>query len=118
VQIIHGRAEDLGRDSVHREQYDLALARAVAALTVLVEYALPLVRVGGTLVAQKGRQVDQELGRAEPAIEWLGGRLDKVIPVSLPGLDQPRHLLRIVKVAPTPEKYPRRAGMPEKRPLG
>jgi 16S rRNA (guanine527-N7)-methyltransferase len=118
VQIIHGRAEDLGRDLAHREQYDLVLARAVADLPVLVEYALPLIRGGGALVAQKGRQVEDEVERARPAMNWLGGRLDAVIPVLLPDLDEPRHLLRIVKIASTPGKYPRRAGVPEKRPLG
>ncbi len=117
VKAIHGRAEDLGREPGRRAGYDLALARAVADLPVLAEYALPLIRVGGIFVAQKGHDIEDELRRAQAALRQLGGRLDAIIPVSLPGLDEPRHLVRLMKVAETPAKYPRRAGIPEKRPL-
>jgi len=117
VVVIQGRAEDLGRQSAHREGYDVVVARAVAELRVLAEYALPLCRVGGIFIAQKGAEPDPELSQAQKAIEVLGGRLDAVIPVRLPTLGQPRHLVRIFKVQSTPPQYPRRAGMPKKRPL-
>jgi 16S rRNA (guanine527-N7)-methyltransferase len=117
VTVIHGRAEDLGRDEAHREGYDLALARAVAELNVLVEYLLPLCRMGGKCVAQKGSSAHEELAAAEHAISLLGGRVHYVVPVELPGLAETRHLVVIKKVARTPQKYPRRPGMPSKRPL-
>lgn len=117
VVVIQGRAEDLARQSAHREGYDVVVARAVAELRVLAEYALPLCRVGGVFIAQKGADPDPELSQAQRAIQVLGGRLDAVIPVRLPTLDQPRHLVRILKVQTTPPQYPRRPGMPKKRPL-
>lgn len=116
ILAIHARAEDLGRDPDHRERYDTAVARAVAELPTLAEYALPLVRVGGIFVAQKGVQVDAEVARAESAISALRGRLRETILVNLPGLE-PRHLVVIEKTAQTPREYPRRAGVPEKKPL-
>lgn len=118
VVVIQGRAEELGRKRDHREGYDVAVARAVAELRVLAEYALPLCRVGGIFVAQKGATLEPELNRAQGAMEALGGRLDAVIPVRLATLDRPRHLVRILKVRLTPEQYPRRPGVPKKRPLG
>jgi 16S rRNA (guanine527-N7)-methyltransferase len=117
VTVIKGRAEELGQNPSHREAYDVVVARAVAELRVLCEYALPLCRVGGVFVAQKGSAVEPELDQARRAMEVLGGRLDAMMPVWLPTLDQPRHLVRILKVEATPQKYPRRPGMPKKRPL-
>jgi 16S rRNA (guanine527-N7)-methyltransferase len=117
VRVIHGRAEDLAQDEAHREGYDLVLARAVAELTVLVEYLLPLCRLGGKCVAQKGSSAHEELSSAEYAISLLGGEVHYVVPVELPGLAEIRHLVVIDKVARTPQKYPRRPGMPSKRPL-
>ncbi len=117
VTVIRGRAEELGRDPAHREAYDVVVVRAVAELRVLCEYALPLCRLGGVFVAQKGATVEPELDQAQRAMEVLGGRLDAVVPIWLPTLDQPRHLVRILKVEATPEKYPRRPGIPKKSPL-
>jgi len=117
VEVIKGRAEELGRDAAHREGYDLALARAVAALPVLVEYALPLCRQGGLFVAQKGAEGDAEARAAEGAIVTLGGALRRIVHLELPHLAEPRSLVVIEKIAPTPEKYPRRPGIPRKRPL-
>jgi 16S rRNA (guanine527-N7)-methyltransferase len=117
VEVVHGRAEELGRDSYYREVFDLALARAVAQMAVLVEYALPLLRVGGLFVAQKGADIGEEVESAQPAIKLLGGRLRGLEPVRLPGLVDRRHLVVVEKVAPTPERYPRRPGIPPKRPL-
>lgn len=117
VQAIHARSEELGQDSVHREQYDWALARAVAKLPTLMEYLLPLVRVGGATLAQKGEDAAAEVHEAETAIATLGGRMRRLVPVELRGLAETRHLVVVDKVASTPEKYPRRPGMPNKRPL-
>lgn len=117
VEIIRGRAEELGQQRAHRESYNVGLARAVAQLPVLLEYALPLLMVGGIFVAQKGMEIEDEVEAAQPAMEILGGRMKEVKAVHLPGLQVPRHLVVVEKVAPTPQKYPRRAGMPAKRPL-
>ena len=117
VEVIKRRAEELGRDAAHRERYDLALARAVAELPVLVEYALPFCRVGGLFVAQKGAEGDAEVRAAEGAIATLGGSLRRIVHLELPHLAEPRSLVVIEKIAPTPEKYPRRPGIPRKRPL-
>lgn len=117
VEVIRGRAEEVGRGPTYRERYDLALARAVAELPVLVEYALPFCRVGGLFVAQKGPGVESEVRAAEAAITILGGKLRHIMHLELPPLAEPRSLVVIEKIAPTPEKYPRRPGIPSKRPL-
>jgi 16S rRNA (guanine527-N7)-methyltransferase len=116
VQVVVGRAESAGRDPAHREQYDVAVARAVAELRVLAEYCLPLCRVGGRFLAPKGAQVADELARAQAAVELLGGHVIAVEGVELPGVE-PRTLVVIEKRAPTPAQYPRAAGVPAKRPL-
>jgi 16S rRNA (guanine527-N7)-methyltransferase len=117
VEVIHGRAEELGRDATHRERYDWALARAVADMPALAEYLLPLVRVGGAVLAQKGEGAAAEVHKADAAIVTLGGRVRQLVPVELRGLAETRYLVVMDKVASTPEKYPRRPGMPQKRPL-
>ena len=117
VTIIHGRAEELGQDQAHRENYDLVLARAVAELRVLVEYLLPLCRLGGRCIAQKGNSAHEELNAAQHALALLGGKVRYVMPVELAGLAETRHLIVIDKTARTPQKYPRRPGIPSKRPL-
>lgn len=118
VQIMWARAEAVGQNPAYREQFDVAVARAVADLAVLAEYALPLLHVGGRFVAHKGTDPRDELRTAEKAIELLGGAFLSTIPYRLPAFDRPLHLVIIEKVAPTPEKYPRRPGVPEKRPIG
>jgi len=117
VEVIHGRAEELGRDPSHREQYDWALARAVAKIPTLSEYLLPLVRVGGAMLAQKGEGAAAEVHSAEAAITTLGGRVRQLSPVELRGLAETRYLVVVDKVAATPKKYPRRPGVPKRRPL-
>jgi 16S rRNA (guanine527-N7)-methyltransferase len=117
VQVIQGRAEELGRQAGHREGYDVALARAVAELSVLLEYALPLLKVDGIFVAQKGGEIEGEVEAAAAAMNLLGGCLKEVREVRLPGLDDARHLVVVEKVASTPQKFPRRVGIPAKRPL-
>jgi 16S rRNA (guanine527-N7)-methyltransferase len=117
ITIINARAEELGHDAAHRERYDWAMARAVAEMPVLAEYLLPLVRVGGYCLAQKGEKAAAEATAAESAINLLGGRLARLLPVELRGLAETRFLVLVKKVAPTPAKYPRRPGMPGKRPI-
>ncbi len=118
VTAIHARAENLAHEPAHRGSYDLALARAVAELPVVAEYTLPFCKVGGWLIAQKGEAGAAEAWGAERAIQILGGELRRVQHVELPGLPEDRSLVVVEKISPTPEKYPRRPGMPSKRPLG
>jgi 16S rRNA (guanine527-N7)-methyltransferase len=113
VAVITGRAESAARESAHREAYDLALARAVASLPVLVELALPFLRLGGVLAAPKGSRVAQEVAASEPALRACGGRLLSTEPLH----DSRLTLVLVEKVAPTPPSYPRRPGIPAKRPL-
>jgi 16S rRNA (guanine527-N7)-methyltransferase len=117
VEVINARVETLGRDSNHREQYDWALARAVAVMPVLLEYLLPLVRIGGYILAMKGESAPVEAHAAEKAAQILGGHLRHLMPVTLPGVAEERYLVVVNKTAATPEKYPRRVGTPAKRPL-
>lgn len=116
--VLAARAEDAARRVEHRAAYDLATARAVAALPVLAEYLLPFLRVGGRALALKGAEAAAEARSAAGAIAKLGGELLAVEPYRLPGLDQTRHLVVIVKRHPTAPAYPRRAGLPTARPLG
>ncbi|MGD2207272.1 MAG: 16S rRNA (guanine(527)-N(7))-methyltransferase RsmG [Anaerolineae bacterium] len=101
---IHTRAEELAHDPSHRESYDLALARAVAELPVVVEYTLPFCKIGGWVIAQKGEAGAAEAWATEKAIGLLGGELRRVIPVELPGLPENRSLVIVEKVGPTPDK--------------
>jgi 16S rRNA (guanine527-N7)-methyltransferase len=117
VKVLTARAEECGQDAAHRERYDLVVARAVAAMPALAEYLLPLCRVGGQCVAYKGDGAPHEVSLAERALHLLGGRVRQLVPVELPGVAETRYLVVIDKVAATPGKYPRRPGMPVKRPL-
>lgn len=117
VNVIQARAEDLGQKPEHRENYDWAVARAVANLNVLSEYLIPLVKVGGMVLAQKGESGPAEAQSAEKAMELLGGKLKQLIPVNLPGVVEDRYLIVVEKVAATPPKYPRKPGIPMKQPL-
>ncbi len=118
VTVLGARAEEAGQDPGQRERFDLVTARAVAALPVLLEYGLPLVRVGGRFVAMKGPETEEEIGQAREALELLGGKLAAIHRLSLPrGLGE-RTLLLFEKIAPTPARYPRKPGLPAKRPLG
>lgn len=117
VQVITARAEDVGQHPDHREAYDWAIARAVAKLPILAEYLLPLVRLNGSMLAQKSQTALIELQSADHAFKVLGGQVKKLIPVTLPGVSDERYLVVIDKVAATPRKYPRKPGEPAKKPL-
>ena len=117
VDIRTGRAEELAHDPQLRESFDLALARGVAKLPVLLEYTLPFCRTGGRVVAWKHGGIAQELSDAEAAAPVLGGEITAVHPINLPGLNDDRILVVAEKVDSTPTRYPRRPGIPAKRPL-
>lgn len=117
VEVVQARAEQLGQDPDYRGRFDWAVARAVANLAVLVEYLLPLLRVGGVAIAQKGGAGLSEAQSARKALEILGGRLQRVVPVELHGVSEARFLVVVEKTADTPRAYPRRIGLPAKRPL-
>ncbi len=114
----HARAEEIGHDERHRESYDLVVARAVAVLPVLAEYLLPLAKVNGLVLAMKGPSASEEVLESETAIRILGGAIQKVIDVEVPLLAEDRRIVVIRKIAETPKAYPRRPGIPQKRPLG
>lgn len=117
VTLVHSRAEDAGQNPDLREKFDLVTARAVARMSVLSEYCLPLVKQDGYLVALKGPKASSELEDAKKAIKTLGGKTEKVEELTLPATDEERTLILVKKVAKTPKKYPRQAGMPNRKPL-
>jgi 16S rRNA (guanine527-N7)-methyltransferase len=117
VNVLKARAEEVGQDQKYREKYDWAVARAVANLKVLAEYLLPLIRLGGTMLAQKGESGPAEAQSAENAMKILGGKLKQLIPVNLPGVVDDRYLVLVEKLAATPHTYPRNPGMPARLPL-
>ena len=117
VRCIHARAEEAARTAEHRAAYDIVVSRAVARLPVLLEYTLPFVRVGGTLLALKGRAYAEEQKEARRAAEVLGGGRITARPVHLPGLDDVRAILTVTKERQTPAIYPRGGGAPARRPL-
>ena len=116
IQAVHGRAEDFGRNRVSRETFDICVSRAVANLSTLSEYCVPLVKVGGYFVPYKSGRVDEELADGRGAVQKLGGSIEKVERFSLPNSDE-RTLVMIKKIKTTAGKYPRKAGMPAKEPL-
>jgi len=117
LTVVTIRAEDAGRNAKHRERYDLVTARAVAALPALVELTLPLARVGGLIILPKGPKAPQEATAADRAIGLLGGELAGVEQAMIPGGEETRMVVVIRKIAATPERYPRRAGLPGRKPL-
>jgi 16S rRNA (guanine527-N7)-methyltransferase len=117
VNVVKARAEEVGQDPEHREQYDWVVARAVAEMATLAEYLLPLVKRGGRALAQKGENAPAETHAAQAAVKHLGGELERLIPIELPGIVETRYLVVFKKVAATPPLYPRRAGVPAKMPL-
>lgn len=118
VEVLTARAEELGQDKRHRERYDAATARAVAALPVLCEYCLPLVKLGGLMLAPKKGNISPELQSAEKASPILGGATPRIHAFRLPGENEERYVVAVRKVKPTPSGYPRRVGLAKTRPLG
>jgi len=117
VEIVLGRAETVAHQLEYRERFDLVLSRAVAPLPTLVELTLPLATIGGLVIALKKRATDLEINQAGRGISLLGGILQAVKPIDLEQFTDTRQLIVIDKVAPTPPRYPRRPGIPAKRPL-
>ncbi len=117
VEIVVGRAEEVAHKAQYREHFDIVLSRAVAPLPALVELALPFCAIGGSFIAQKKGALDQEISQATRAIGLLGGNLREVKRIDLDEFPDERYLVIIDKVSPTPKQYPRRPGMPKKRPL-
>jgi 16S rRNA (guanine527-N7)-methyltransferase len=115
VEVLNSGAEEAALLSPYREQFALALSRAVALLPALVELTLPFCQVGGRLIAQKKGDIEQEVDRAEKAIVTLGGKLDQIKEIELDEFDDARYLVIIDKICPTPSKYPRRPGIPRRR---
>lgn len=114
---VHSRIEDFGKDKNYREKFDYATARAVANLSVLSEYLIPIVKVGGKCVCMKGSQIEEELTEGKVAINVLGGKIYKVDEFVLPFSDIYRNVIIVDKIRNTPGRYPRKAGVPAKEPL-
>lgn len=117
ITAFHGRAEDFGRNADYREKFDISVSRAVANLSVLLEYNLPFVKTGGYFVAYKSGTVDEEIKDAENALKLLGGEIGEVKRFKLPDSDMERTLIYVKKVRMLSKKYPRKAGLPAKEPL-
>lgn len=116
-QVYHGRAEEYGAKKGFREEYDIALSRAVASMNVLAEYTIPFVKLGGHLICLKGPSIDEEMEDSKKAIDVLGGRLVDILSTTVYGSDFDHRLVKIEKVKLCPGKYPRKAGMVDKKPI-
>ena len=117
IETIHSRVEDIGKNNKYREKYDISVSRAVANLATLSEYLLPLVKIGGKVISMKGSLIKEELENSKNAIKLLGGKINEVNEFELPNSDIGRNIVIIDKIEKTPNKYPRKAGEPSKKPL-
>lgn len=117
IEAIHARAEEFGKDKKRRENFDIATSRAVANMSVLVEYLLPLVKVGGHCMILKGSSIEEELVQSQKALTVLGGKVEKVDSFELPLTDMKRTIVYLLKEKNTPAKYPRKPGIPAKTPI-
>lgn len=117
IIALHGRIEDFGKNKKYREKFDYVTSRAVANLSTLSEYMIPLVKLGGKCICMKGSKIDEELKNAEKAVKTLGGKIEKVDTFLLPDTDMGRNIILIKKEKATPNKYPRKAGTPTKEPI-
>ena len=115
IDTVHGRAEDLAKDKTYRENYDICVSRAVANLSTLSEYCLPFVKIGGQFISYKSGDCDEEITNAKSAIFLLGGRLNQIQKFEMN--DNSRSFVIIDKVNGTSKQYPRKAGLPSKKPL-
>ena len=118
ITTIHGRAEDYGRDAKYREQFDFCVSRAVANAATLSEYCLPFVKVGGSFIPYKSGKIDEELETGRKAIRALGGDIKEIVRFELADADADRSLVVIEKVEKTAKRFPRKAGVPSKEPIG
>ncbi len=118
IQTIHSRAEQAGQNPQYREKFDVSVSRAVAPLNILVEYLLPLTKIGGRCICMKGSNVKEEIQISKKAIEILGGKIEEIEEFNLPNSDIGRTIVIIRKIKKTQAKYPRKAGLPSKEPLG
>ena len=117
ISAIHARAEEIGKDENHREKYDCVTSRAVANLTTLVEYMIPLCKIKGKTICMKGSNIADELEEAQKAIKILEGKIENTESFTLPQTDIARNIIIIEKEKSTPKQYPRKAGTPAKQPL-
>lgn len=117
IQAVHSRAEDLAQDAAHRQQYDICVSRAVANLATLSEYCIPFVKQGGYFISYKSTQIEEELKQAKKAVQVLGGTLEQVETVQIPGTTIERQFVMIRKTGTTPKKFPRKAGTASKTPI-
>lgn len=118
IETVHGRAEDYAKPGKLREKYDLCVSRAVANMTSLSEYCLPFLKLGGEFISYKSEKMNEELENAKKAISILGGKYEKSVEFYLPESDIYRNLVVVKKAKETPKKYPRKAGLPTKEPIG
>lgn len=117
IETIHGRAEDFGKNKNCREKYDIAIARAVAPLNILLEYLMPFIKIGGKCLCMKASNSEEEIENSKNAIKILGGKLIKTEEFYIPNTDIKRKIIQVNKVKQTENKYPRKAGTPSKEPL-
>ena len=117
INMLHMRAEELGQNKKYRESFDIATSRAVANLSTLSEYLIPLVKVNGKVISMKASSAQEEIKQANNAINVLGGAIKKIEEFNLPQSDIGRTIIVINKIKHTPEKYPRKSGIPSKEPL-
>ena len=117
IQAVHSRAEDLAQDAAHRQQYDICVSRAVANLATLSEYCIPFVKQGGYFISYKSTQIEEELKQAKNAVQVLGGTLEQIETVQIPGTTIERQFVMIRKTGTTPKKFPRKAGTASKTPI-
>lgn len=117
VVTVHARAEEIGKNKLYREQFDVVTSRAVANLSTLSEYLIPLAKINGKCLCMKGSEIEEELLNAKKAIDVLGGKIDKIEKFELPKSDIKRNVVLITKENKTPAKYPRKPGIPAKEPI-
>lgn len=117
IRAIHSRVEELGKNKKYRENFDCSVSRAVANLSTLSEYLIPLVMINGCCISMKGPSVEEEIQQSQNAISILGGKIEEVEKFQLPKSDIDRNVVVIRKIKPTPPKYPRKPGMPAKEPI-
>ena len=117
ITAIHARIEEFAKNKQYREAFDVATSRAVANLTTLSEYMLPIVDLKGMAICMKGSEINEEVSKSKNSIKLLGGKIDKIEEFTLPKSDNGRNLILIKKERQTPGKYPRKPGIPSKEPL-